>query len=369
MLNTVNFNPRRILLDPTSVCNLRCVQCHNATGLDPIYHIDMKRVDELVEMSKSEPGMLVSLTGKGDILCHPQWKEMLRRLDTCDNLTSMFYTNALLLKDSDIDFCWNLKNLKVMHVSIDAANAESYRNIRGGDFNKLKKILSALGFHPKAKALRMSMTVMKENVNQMKDFVDLAVEVGFHAVSFQAIFNRPYTPIKTPKGFVFDNSQVLLAPEIEDRVVEAAEYGKKKHLFVDTEQLGYMKDKHPIMFWHKFFFDTWLKKAMDITSGEREEDEKSEIRSLLKARPACLRPWTELSHIDEGWRVCCMQFHDSVLGGKDATLQEAWNSPQMQRIRDELLNHKCPPECDPVHCEIAAKLDTKITDKRYHRKF
>ena len=86
-LKHVQSTPYLIEIDPTTVCNLRCVMCHNATGLAPANFVDMAVIESVRDFSlNSDFNIRVNLTGIGEFLCHPQWRKILTTLSEgkCD---------------------------------------------------------------------------------------------------------------------------------------------------------------------------------------------------------------------------------------------------------------------------------------------
>src|SRR3972149_8259789 len=190
-----NFSPAMVEIDPTTVCNLRCVMCHNATGLQRAHYVDMATIESVRNLSlRSAHNIKVNLTGSGEFFCHPQWREILATLSQgkCDIL---IFTNGLLLEEKDIDFIWDQTSVVRLNVSVDAASEKTYRRIRGEDFIKLTEILKRIGNHKNKRIFSLSMCIMKSNMSEMVDFCDYAAGVGADGIIFQAIHDREYTPI------------------------------------------------------------------------------------------------------------------------------------------------------------------------------
>jgi hypothetical protein len=113
--------------------------------------------------------------------------------------------------------------------------------------------------------------------------------------------------------------------------------------------------KYRLIVEHKQVLSYWMEKGRTPIKPSLEANQ--ELAEVYRQKPGCLAPWLELSRTPEGWRVCCMQYPNTCIGGKDATLEEAWNSPEMQRIRQQMLRNERPRECDPQHCSIAQQLN------------
>lgn len=139
--------PRYIGLALTNRCNLECGMCPYHSPIEKAQHgtdyfmrgelidpEDVKRVLDYAERS----GAVVGL-GQVDepliAMLAPRYWPLFRDSKAAMTIT----TNGTLLRGED-DFrrMAALRNLQSISISLDAASEESYRKIRGGDFNELR---------------------------------------------------------------------------------------------------------------------------------------------------------------------------------------------------------------------------------------
>jgi MoaA/NifB/PqqE/SkfB family radical SAM enzyme len=78
-------------------------------------------------------------------------------------------------------------NLKIIDVSLDAATKETYRKIRRYDFDipikNIKAFISARNDKGASfPEISINMTLMRENIEEIRDFVKLANDLGVDAV-------------------------------------------------------------------------------------------------------------------------------------------------------------------------------------------
>lgn len=185
--------PQVLEIETTSICNINppCVMCPRVLR----YPRAEKSMSESL-LNKLKPylkeAQMVSLHGSGEPLADGRVFDFLEIIDPKKTITK-FNTNGLLLNEEIAEKIIE-KQVKEVNFSLDAARAETYRKIRGRDFFKVKeniKMLAKLKKEMKSRypAIKINMILMKENFQEMPDFVDLAAEVGAEAVDFR-LLNR-----------------------------------------------------------------------------------------------------------------------------------------------------------------------------------
>jgi GTP 3',8-cyclase len=199
----------------TQRCNLRCDYCHREGEVKRAnVSAEKMLLEEIVRIAKIaiELGITrVKLTGG----------EPLMRNDVCDIVKGIavipgvkdfsLTTNGLLLDR----FAKPLfdSGLKRVNISLPSLNAETYRNLTGGDLeNALSGIKAAVeaGFSP----IKLNMVVLKGvNVNEVPEMIEFARDLG-----------------------------VILQLIELDPVNVSGEYFSKRHRFL-TEQEGMLREK------------------------------------------------------------------------------------------------------------------------------
>jgi MoaA/NifB/PqqE/SkfB family radical SAM enzyme len=174
--------PRKLTVETTSICNLRCVMCPQAIGVVR----GPKHLPEILA-EKLRPVILSAtyseLHGIGEPLLSPSfWRllELFKQNPTCEVVVN---SNLIVLTEKMLESIATSRLFKI-NISLDAATAETYRKIRGANFETVTKNISRLsdrlrkleaGRRPR---LVMNMTVMKENLQEVPQFVQLAKSLG-----------------------------------------------------------------------------------------------------------------------------------------------------------------------------------------------
>jgi Fe-coproporphyrin III synthase len=163
----------------TERCNSRCVTCdywrHGRTNMT------LSAVTQLLPSLRNLGTQVVLLSG-GEPLLNPEWREI-----------------AALLRDAEI-YPWLLTSglslakharaasrlFAAITVSLDGAERRTYEQIRGLDaFDKvIQGIRAAVGC---SAAVNIRTTVQRANFRQMRQLVDLALDLGVRQISFLAV--------------------------------------------------------------------------------------------------------------------------------------------------------------------------------------
>jgi len=180
--------PRRILLEPTTGCNHRCVMCmeHSAflTDPTPAAYMPFEQLKRLLTDMAAMGVEDVWLAGRGEPLVHPQACEMLELIGSLGMHTAIT-TNGQRLDEELADrMCgWGLRQLSI---SIDSGMPETYAAVhraRAEDRARLLGIVKHLsqrgGKRPK---LLASMVISKPNCQEVLQFVSDAIVAGVDAV-------------------------------------------------------------------------------------------------------------------------------------------------------------------------------------------
>jgi len=140
---TADF-PSQINVDMTQVCNLKCIHCPYADFakskknkkymLNP--SLNKKLVDEVAVAGK-EKTQYIRYTGNGEPLIHKNCIEMLAYAAKNSNALVTLTTNGTLLSEKTIQALLDT-GIYLIDISIDANASESYKKIRGGDFELVK---------------------------------------------------------------------------------------------------------------------------------------------------------------------------------------------------------------------------------------
>jgi MoaA/NifB/PqqE/SkfB family radical SAM enzyme len=236
----------------------------------------------------------------------------------------LFNTNGTLLKTKKSRELIEA-GLDELRVSLDAAEAGAYAKIRGRDmFDAIVRNLKGfLGLkremgveHPR---VSLWLTGLKETIEQLPAFIDIAHQIGVKEVHLQRLVYFPEGQgMARPSSSLFES-------------IDAAERVYLDRAKARANELG-------------VFFDA---------SGASEPEESLTRDINGKPWSMCRRPWSLMYFTAHGRALpCCiapfsMHGYDSFTLGdaKTQSLAEIWNGPAYRKFREELLSDKPPSAC------------------------
>lgn len=333
-----NIPPLNFGIETTTLCNMNppCVMCdkniHNLVTKNQ--NISGHIIDKLKPFFKC--AHTVSLTGVGEpLLC----KNLFKIMDCIDSrkIFTMFNSNGLLLtKETSKELI--SRRLGAIDFSIDAASAGTYEKIRNKrKFSMLKnniKELSALKKRTNANypKIIINMVLMKENVNELPLFIELAAEVGAQAVYIKLLKHIDKNFTVTNKAFYFNYKKQIIDPD-DPKFKDNIFLAKERAIGLGIEFKG-----------ADFAIQRLLEPDNNLHAAGSPYD----------TEPMCKKPWTEtLIGIDGSVKFCChMQSRDKkyniVLGNlNEQSFEEIWNGTLAKRFRNKFINKVFPQECWP----------------------
>jgi sulfatase maturation enzyme AslB (radical SAM superfamily) len=231
----VHSTPRLLTLETSSRCNLRCVMCpHSINGVQRPKHMDtelMMRMEKFIRQASS-----IQLHGIGEPLASPAFWDSLQLIpESCD---SSINTNMTVLDERRLGKLV-ASHLRAVNVSLDAARPETYLRIRGFSFtevtNNIRRFVEARRVSGKTfPLLYMNMTLMRSNIEEVVEFLDLAKDIGANGVFLWHINRMPEEQMAAYKqereGWLFDYSAEGLwnFPELSNEYLHKAEMHAKK---------------------------------------------------------------------------------------------------------------------------------------------
>lgn len=221
--------PSYVQLEPVGQCNLRCQMCPIQFRTDgpphgpPAfmdYELFLQLLDDLPTLTE------LHLQGLGEPMMHPRFFDMVEAA-TARGISVTTNSNATLLTRARSDRCVT-SGLATLHVSLDAASAETYEKIRvRAHFDRVMRNLAHLrdarrdlaSSYPK---VRLVMVVMRQNLNELPQLVRLAHELDIDTMWVQHLCHdfaestlpEQYAPMRD-----FVTEQTLLT-EPSDHVAE-----------------------------------------------------------------------------------------------------------------------------------------------------
>lgn len=316
--------PVCLYLETTNRCNLLCTTCPRTyVELEPpadlSWELFVSIVDQLPDLQRAV------LHGVGEPMLVRNLAKMVRYLKD-RNVYVLFNTNGTVLTEKRgramID-----AGLDELRVSLDAANATSYRAIRGKNyFHRILtnvrnfRTLQEQGGHDRPH-VSVWLTGLKETLSELPAFVQVAADIGVREVYLQRLvfFAEHAIGLARPDQALYDN------------------ISRDEARYLETAQA--------------------LAKSLGITfsaSGAASEPGLSLKRSDNGSPwSLCRRPWTVMYITANGRALPCCIAPFAQLGYEHYTLGDAtqqtlraiWNGSAYRSFREALLSDAPPSAC------------------------
>jgi MoaA/NifB/PqqE/SkfB family radical SAM enzyme len=314
--------PVCLYLETTNRCNLLCTTCPRTfEDLEPPgdMHWDLftKIVDQFPKIARAV------LHGVGEPMMVRNLPRMIRYLKDRGTYV-LFNTNGTLLtarKGAElID-----SGLDELRVSLDAAEPEAFRLVRGKPFfDRIVRNVRAFRAMQRERGavtpqVSLWLTGLKETIQQLSDFVRLAHRMDVSEVYLQRLVYFP-----DGQGLARAESALFAEAASDDTRLIAAAEALARELGVHFNASG----------------------ATDPAASLTRTDEQ-------QPWSLCRRPWSLMYFTAHGRAIpCCiapfsMRGYDGFTLG-DATqqsLREIWNGPRYQDFRQALLSDRPPSAC------------------------
>ena len=210
--------PSILELETTTICNVNppCVMCYTR-----LFHTRGKK--ENLNLNETAFKNLIpylnrfktiSLHGIGEPMIGEKLFRILENIDTSKTLVQ-FNSNGLLM-NKKIARKLIEKKLKLIDFSLDAATRETYQKIRRSNFElAIKNIKYLLYLKNELRIIypivEVNMTLMKENLKESLQFLDLAKELGAEIVHYGLLNSCIPFPYKVKnEDFIFDYKEQMI---------------------------------------------------------------------------------------------------------------------------------------------------------------
>lgn len=170
--------PSTLIIETSSVCDLKCVMCPHSGKIFPrnkIFLPDLiiDKIQKYVENAKC-----IQLHGIGEPLLSPSFWEVLQYIS--EDCRSGVNSNFLNVPETKMYDLVN-SNLKHLCISIDSPDIDTYFKIRGDDLNKvianIRKLNNIMKNEKSSFVVTLNMTLMRENITQLGMGLDLCKEL------------------------------------------------------------------------------------------------------------------------------------------------------------------------------------------------
>jgi MoaA/NifB/PqqE/SkfB family radical SAM enzyme len=222
----IDYGPKILTVETTSVCNLRCVMCPHSVGrVHRPKQMEYEVFDKLREQLRGAAE--IQLHGIGEPLLSTTFWRFLEELDHSSAARISFNTNLTRITDKQIDTILASKVASI-NVSVDAARPDTYKRIRNHDFAEITANIARLIGARNARGLTrpqvlINMTLMRENIEELPDFIRLGKSLGVDEVVFWQMNEGEHWQVERD-GWKFDYDAQLLKrfPEISNRMIREA---------------------------------------------------------------------------------------------------------------------------------------------------
>ena len=314
--------PVCLYLEVTNRCNLLCETCPRTfETLEPPADMSWELFTRIVDQYPSIARVVMH--GVGEPMLVRDLPRMIRYLKDRGTYV-LFNTNGTLLQPRKFPSIIE-SGLDELRVSLDAADRETYRQVRGKDF--FHRIVRDVGrftayqreIGVQAPRVSLWLTGLKETVAQLPDFVRLAASMGVHEVHLQRlVFDEQGYGMARPDSSLFEQTRAEEQVLIDQAVAVGAEVGV----------------------------------TLDA-SGATEPG--LSLKRTADDRPwsTCRRPWSLMYFTAHGRALpCCIapfsarDYGTYTLGdATQQTLREIWNGPAYREFRAALLSDVPPKPC------------------------
>jgi MoaA/NifB/PqqE/SkfB family radical SAM enzyme len=316
--------PVCLYLETTNRCNLLCTTCPRTyeelePPADMSWELFISIVDQVPQLARAV------LHGVGEPMLVKNLPKMVRYLKD-RGVYVLFNTNGTVLNERS-GRALIAAGLDELRVSLDAANARSFREIRGKNyFDRILRNVRAFcelqareGYDkPRVSAW---LTGLKKTISELPDFVKIAADIGVKEVYLQRL--------------VFFDEETIGLARPDQALFERLNRDDAQHL-KKAEELARS-----------------LGIAFSASGGASEPGLSLKKTDDGSPWSLCRRPWTLMYFTANGRALpCCIApfsqhgYEHYTLG--DATqqsLREIWNGPAYQAFRAALLSDRPPRAC------------------------
>ncbi|MDD5634726.1 MAG: radical SAM protein [Candidatus Omnitrophica bacterium] len=235
-----------------------------------------------------------------------------------------------------------LKAKLSIRFSIHAGKPETYAKIMGNDFNKVLDNIAYLvkkdNENNKASDLWFSFIVMKENIDEIGEFLKVAHKTGIKHVRFMELVPN----IDSVKGFKMPERDLKFNYfEQNDPAVGKMFLEKLPQYKLIAGELGIKIEVGSMEFASRkpYLVRKLFNKATEKLFG-------TSFFPIVRRKGACVAPWIGQLVVEQSGNVkLCCSCNYSVGDLNESTLEEIWNGEKMRHIRGSFKSGVFPKSC------------------------
>ena len=185
--NHISTSPKTVMISIDPRCNLKCPQCRDdfyniSEAEEGLLNLELSRIHESDWLSSAD----MSVTGLGEAFFSPVYKELL--FDTSKKRQRIYITsNGLLFTEQYMQKLMTIYEDIHVSISVDATTSETYKMIRGGNFEVLTRNLQNISKHRlkgNVKCFELTFCTQRRNVREIPAFVEMAHQLCVDKVRF-----------------------------------------------------------------------------------------------------------------------------------------------------------------------------------------
>lgn len=313
--------PNVVSVELTNTCNLECPMCpRSLSGVnvgEPKSLLPESAWNHLLEIAPSIGQ--INLNGLSENFLHPGFLDLVEQLGKL-GVAASFSTNGTMVTPKAAARIAELPSIDTINISIDSADPEEYRRIRGGDLNRVRQglvnLVSATRGSVRITASAVVMKLGRRGLPMLPAFLS---EIGIRNLVLQAVVD----PENTSSDQELPEDAAAVVAEIKREGVR---------LGVEVLAVPYLEERMggaPI--------------AVPVPAGDAP---------LTKM---CTSPWEHIA-IDYQGRMfpCCnspswqniVGVENAVMGDiSKSSFQEVWAGPTFRKFREGLLSGELPALC------------------------
>jgi MoaA/NifB/PqqE/SkfB family radical SAM enzyme len=338
--------PALVAMAITSRCNLKCVMCEHSMMKVEKKDFDLSLVDRMGDFLAT--ALMVDLTGLGDPLLSNTFWEVLDRYPLTHAEDREFFlgfsTNGTRLTPGNIERLLRSR-IRTIRVSIDAADQNTFREIRKTDLDPIlegtRRLIEARNAAKRQfPRVGLHMTWMQKTLHGVPAMIDLSKELGADFLDVFPIHERSSGTLDTwvqLDGGSYNYRDNLLSgvpePDLERIVGEFHSYAKSKSQPIQSTLSG-LEGRKSIDY-----------PVDDLDWGDRVDAIDWNDHSIR-----CPMPFLEMFvHYEGAVHPCCWSLQPAG-NLRDATLEEIWKGDTMSEVRNDLVAGQVPKLCEGAAC-------------------
>lgn len=313
--------PDQMSIEVSSRCNLRCKTCSLAYSETPGEDMPLELFEKILSQTSSFCNSY-NLHGIGESLMHPEFVKF-AQLVKAENALCRLTTNGLLMNRECAHGLINAR-MDSITVSIDAATPETYLKIRSSKlFDKVIDNLKGLVELKKEHGLgrpviSSAFLCVKDNIDELLDFVKLSVDCGVDTIFIQSYENR---------GWGFEN-QLSSQDKNKNIIAEAVKVAQENHTAIQFD------------FPERIAIETGGVEIDDMPVWDRGSARETNHPRFR----ACEAPFVH-GIIRANGDVDTCYYGETVGNLYKNTFMEIWNGRKMRDFRKRIRNPENQPQC------------------------